>query len=84
MISVRKLKANRNNPTKGKKAEARIKNRYKRDGYKIERAGWGSDFKVTKNGRSKFVEVKSGTSRLTEKQLKMKKKYGSRYKVERC
>jgi hypothetical protein len=36
-----------------------------------------------KIGRGKYVEIKSGKSGLTRLQRKMKKKYGSRYKVVR-
>ena len=70
---------NRNgmNPTRsrrirniGQAAETAVKNKYKRNGYKITEKGsrLGSDFKATKGKKSILVEVKTGTSKLRPKQ----------------
>jgi len=52
-------------------------------GFKVERTGRGSDFRVKdpRTGRSRLIEVKSGNAKLSPLQQKTKKR--QRTKVER-
>lgn len=53
-------------------------------GNKVVRTGRGHDFKVIdRRGRHTYYEIKSGNSKLSEYQRKVKKKMGNRYKVRR-
>ena len=72
------------NLKRGERHEDRIERKYKRDGWKVERSGWGSDFKATKNGHVRYIECKTGTGRLTPKQKRRKARVGKRYKVYRA
>ncbi|MEM2947608.1 MAG: hypothetical protein QXN96_05170 [Candidatus Bathyarchaeia archaeon] len=76
------------NYTKGKIGEDLVAMKYTLMGYEVERTGRGSDFRVRKRdifGRvieSKVIEVKTGRSKLSKLQKKMKKKK-SNYRVEK-
>lgn len=76
------------NRFKGKIGESVVALSYMARGYEVEETGAGSDFRVRRRdpftGRvveSKFVEVKTGSSRLSRLQMKMKRR--GKYKVER-
>ncbi|MEM3489007.1 MAG: hypothetical protein QXO75_05045 [Nitrososphaerota archaeon] len=75
------------NRRKGKAAEEQFKTRCFLEGKEVERTGRGHDFRVRERDwwtgkvkRSYVVEVKSGESRLSKLQKKIKKKK-SNYKV---
>ena len=67
----------------GKKTENTVIRKYKRQGYKVTDTHKGYDFKATKRGSTKYIEVKSGDGRLTERQKAMKRRHGSNYIVEK-
>lgn len=71
----------RGNTKRAIRAERKVANGYKRKGWKVERAGWGSDFKASKNGRNIRIEVKTGDGRITDKQAGLMRRMGSDYKV---
>jgi len=58
-------------------------------GWEMTRTGAGHDYRATRINRhtgkkeTYYVEIKTGDSPLSPLQKKMKKRYGSRYKVER-
>ena len=74
---------------KGKAGEEIVRMNYALRGYEVERTGRGSDFHVVKRdmlGRvidSKDIEVKTGSSTLSELQEKTKKRKRGHYKIER-
>jgi hypothetical protein len=74
---------------KGKAGEEIVRMNYALRGYKVERTGRGSDFHVVKRdvlGRvvdSKDIEVKTGSSTLSELQGETKRRKREHYKVER-
>ena len=80
---------NRENQQQGKEGEDAVRQKYEFNGYKMERTGHGHDFKATKkNGwtgekESKYVEVKTGESQLSDLQKRRKRQLGKRYVVER-
>ena len=84
-----KRKTIRANATKGKRVENKVKREYKARGYKVKSTGKGHDFKATKTNPStgkkttKFVEVKSGNTKLTPTQQKSKKRLGKKFVEER-
>ena len=79
----------RENAEQGKEAEEKIVREYEMAGYKMERTGIGHDYRGSKRDwltgkkKSKYIEVKSGDAKLSPLQEKAKKRFGSRYKVER-
>jgi hypothetical protein len=85
----KRQRISRESRRKGKAAEEIVAQRYGLYGYKVERTGRGSDFHVTKRdllGRvidSKDIEVKSGSSQLSELQEETRKRKRGHYKVER-
>ena len=84
-ISAQKRRTiRRTNHKAAKKLEKKVANQYRRNGYAVTRDGHnGYDYKVRKNGRTQYVEVKANDSALKPAQKEAKKKYGSRYIVER-
>ena len=84
-ISAQKRRTiRRTNHKAARKLEEKVKRRYERNGYTVTRDGHnGYDYRVRKNGQTKYVEVKSNNSALKPAQKKAQKKHGSRYIVER-
>ncbi len=80
---------NAENQCRGKQGEESVKSNYESRGYKVKRTGKGHDYKVSKRDlftgkkESKYVEVKTGNSKLSKLQKKKKARLGSRYVVER-
>ena len=80
---------NRENQQQGKEGEDAVRQKYEFNGYKMERTGHGHDFKATKKNwwtgekESKYVEVKTGESQLSDLQKRRKRQLGKRYVVER-
>ena len=56
------------NTRKAKQFETRVANQYRAKGWDVKRAGWGSDFVCTRGKAKKWVEVKVGDGRMSEKQ----------------
>ena len=83
MASRRSGKSVRANAAKGRAGERRVRDKYKKAGYKVERTGRGHDFKVTKNNRTKYVEVKTGKAKLSPLQKRKKRSLGKKYVVEK-
>ena len=79
----------RDNAAKGKQWEDQVKFNHEMRGEKVERTGYGHDFKVTKTDpwtgkrTAEYIEAKTGNAKLSKLQKKKKKQMGSRYKVER-
>lgn len=72
------------NLRRGERHEAKIENRYKRNGWKVQRKGWGSDFVATRGSRRVYIECKTGTGRLTERQQAKRRSVGAKnYRVYR-
>ena len=77
------------NQERGRKSEAKAKRNFELRGYNMERNGPGYDYKATKTNHAtgkketKYVEVKSGTSQLTDIQKENRKSKGGKYKVVR-
>ena len=80
---------NRANQEQGKAGEEQVKAKYEFNGYKVERTGKGHDYRATKKNwfsgkkETKYVEVKTGNSKLSPLQRKKKKQLGSKYVEER-
>lgn len=81
---------NRDNQTQGRQGEEQARREYEFSGHEVERTGKGHDLKVTKRDwltgkkeKPKYVEVKTGNSKLSELQKKKKRQYGSRYVEKR-
>ena len=71
------------NLSRGKKAEARVRAAYERAGWVTEDYGWGADFKAThRNGKERWVEVKTTSGKLSRRQKAERKKRGRQYHVE--
>ena len=79
---------------RGRGAENRNRSWHTIKGNKVDKTGLGSDNLITEysellspqgiNGTYTYLEeVKSGNARLTKRQKRTKKRYGSRYKVRR-
>lgn len=79
----------RDNAAQGKEGEERVRSNYEMAGYEVKRTGKGHDYKVTRKswlgGRDevKYVEVKTGNSKLSPLQKRKKRRLGDRYVVER-
>jgi len=90
-MSLRRSKRHiiRNNAAKGKAGERRVRDKYKRAGYRIKRTGRGHDFKATRTNRLtgkreiRYVEVKTGRAKLSPLQKRKKQSLGKNYVVER-
>ena len=80
---------NRSNQEQGKAGEEQVKAKYEFNGYKVTRTGKGHDYRATKKNwwtgkrETKYVEVKTGNSKLSPLQRKKKKQLGSKYVEER-
>lgn len=80
---------NRENQEQGKTGERRIKEEYEFSGYKVKRTGKGHDLKAEKKdwftGKkdTKYIEVKTGNSKLSRLQKKKQSYLGKKYVVER-
>ncbi|HXT82745.1 MAG TPA: hypothetical protein VN704_00095 [Verrucomicrobiae bacterium] len=78
----------RENQSRGKEGEEHIKSKYEFNGYKVKRTGRGHDFKAEKRdwltGRkeTKYIEVKTGNSKLSDLQRKKKRQFGRGKYVE--
>ena len=79
---------NRENQYQGKEGEKKIKRDWEFAGYRVTRTGRGHDLKaqrrdpLTGEKETKFIEVKTGNSRLSNLQRKKQRQYGERYVVE--
>ena len=80
---------NRENQEQGKAGERRIKEEYEFSGYKVKRTGKGHDLKAEKKDwftgkkETKYIEVKTGNSKLSKLQKKKRGQFGKKYVVER-
>lgn len=80
---------NRENQEQGKAGERRIKEEYEFSGYKVKRTGKGHDLKAEKKDwftgkkETKYIEVKTGNSKLSPLQNKKRGKLEKKYVVER-
>ncbi len=80
---------NRENQEQGKAGERRIKEEYEFSGYKVKRTGKGHDLKAEKKDwltgkkETKYIEVKTGNSKLSKLQKKKRSQFGKKYVVER-
>jgi hypothetical protein len=80
---------NRENQEQGNAGERRIKEEYEFSGYKVKRTGKGHDLKAEKKdwftGKKdvKYIEVKTGNSKLSKLQKKKRGHLGDKYVVER-
>lgn len=79
---------NRENQEQGKAGERKIKEEYEFSGYKVKRTGKGHDLKAEKkdwfgNKTTKYIEVKTGNSKLSKLQKKKRGQLGDKYVVER-
>ena len=80
---------NRENQEQGKAGERRIKEEYEFSGYKVKRTGKGHDLKAEKKDwftgkkETKYIEVKTGNSKLSKLQKKKRGQLGKKYVVER-
>lgn len=80
---------NRENQEQGKAGEKRIKEEYEFSGYKVKRTGKGHDLKAEKKDwftgkkETKYIEVKTGNSKLSPLQKKKRGYLGKKYVVER-
>ena len=68
--------------SRGKKAEARVRKAYEREGWATEDYGWGADFVATKGGATRWVEVKTTSGKLSRRQKAERRKRGKQYHIE--
>ena len=74
------------NNVRGQSAERAVIRKYERQGWRVQRVGnaHGCDFKATKQGSTRYVEVKSGEgSWMRPKQKATQRRHGSKYKVHK-
>ncbi len=77
------------NQEQGKAGEIQTKTNWEWNGWKMTRTGRGHDYRATRKNfftgktETKYVEVKTGNSKLSTLQKKKKKQLGSKYVVER-
>ncbi len=72
------------NRMQGKLGETDTANELIAKGWKVERKPFGQDFIATKGRKKRWIEVKTGKSKTSPLQRKIKKKVGDyRYKVVR-
>lgn len=80
---------NRENQEQGKAGERKIREEYEFSGYKVTRTGKGHDLKAEKKDwfigkkKTKYIEVKTGNSKLSKLQKKKQSRLGDKYIVER-
>lgn len=79
---------NQDNQEQGRAGEKKIKDEYEFSGYKVSRTGKGHDLKAEKkdwfgNKTTKYIEVKTGNSKLSKLQKKKQGYLGDKYVVER-
>ena len=79
---------NRENQEQGRVGERKIKEEYEFSGYKVKRTGKGHDLKAEKkdwfgNKITKYIEVKTGNSKLSKLQKRKRGRLGDKYVVER-
>jgi len=79
---------NQENQEQGRSGERKIKEEYEFSGYKVTRTGKGHDLKAEKkdwfgNKTTKYIEVKTGNSKLSKLQKKKRGRLGEKYVVER-
>jgi hypothetical protein len=79
---------NRDNQEQGRAGEKKIKDEYEFSGYKVSRTGKGHDLKAEKKDwfgkkTTKYIEVKTGNSKLSKLQKKKRGYLGDKYVVER-
>ena len=87
----KELKKNqiRNNAEQGKSGEQKVVSKWQMNGWEMRRTGIGHDYIASKRnprtGKMEYyyVEIKTGNAKLSPLQEEAKKKYGSRYVVER-
>jgi len=88
-IKKSRKQVNRENQEQGKAGERRIKEEYEFSGYKVKRTGKGHDLKAEKKDwftgkkETKYIEVKTGNSKLSPLQKKKRGYLGKKYVVER-
>lgn len=70
------------NLRRGELAEKKVRRAYESEGWATERHGWGADFKATKNGSTRYVEVKTTSGKLSRRQKAMQRKHGRQYHIE--
>ncbi len=89
--SLRKSRrqVNRENQEQGRAGERKIKEEWEFSGYKVTRTGKGHDLKAEKRDlftgekETKYIEVKTGNSKLSKLQKKKRGRLGKKYVVER-
>ena len=89
ILKKSRRQVNRENQEQGKAGERRIKEEYEFSGYKVKRTGKGHDLKAerkdwfTGKKETKYIEVKTGNSKLSKLQKKKRSQLGKKYVVER-
>ncbi len=89
VLKKNRKQVNRENQEQGKAGERKIKKEYEFSGYKVTRTGKGHDFKAEKKDwftgkkKTKYIEVKTGNSKLSKLQNKKRGQFGNKYVVER-
>ena len=82
-----KEKIIRDNAAKGKSGERRVRDRYEKAGYNVERTGHGHDFRVTRinpitgEKETKYLEVKTGDADLSPQQELEKRRLDEKYLI---
>ena len=80
---------NQENQEQGKAGEKRIRDQYESNGYNVKRTGKGHDLKaerkdwLTGKKETKYIEVKTGNSKLSKLQKKKRRQHGKKFVVER-
>ncbi len=88
VLKKSRKQVNRDNQEQGRVGEKKIKDEYEFSGYKVSRTGKGHDLKAEKkdwfgNKTTKYIEVKTGNSKLSKLQKKKRDYLGDKYVVER-
>ncbi len=88
VLKKSRKQVNRDNQEQGRAGEKKIKDEYEFSGYKVSRTGKGHDLKAEKkdwfgNKTTKYIEVKTGNSKLSKLQKKKRGHLGDKYVVER-
>lgn len=89
MLKRSRRDVNRANQEQGRNGESQVKARYEMNGWKMTRTGKGHDYRATRKNwgtgktETKYVEVKTGNSQLSDLQKKKKKQFGRKYVEER-
>ncbi len=88
-IKKSRRQVSRENQSQGRAGEKKIREKYEMTGYKVTRTGKGHDLKAEKKdwftgeNRAKYIEVKTGNSKLSKLQKKKQGQIGGKYVVER-